>query len=108
MREKCANDETEYDSMHLGRYDKRILLEELCPGNLSPFCFTIFSHSSKIQQINELFLFVSCKMKESGTPTIFQEWHISRVAPLKLTKTGQSHGGLGSAKNITGCVILIK
>ena len=48
--------------MHLRRYDKRILLEELCPGNLSPFCFTIFSHSSKIQQINELFLFVSCKM----------------------------------------------
>ena len=68
MCEKCANDETEYDSMHLRRYDKRILLEELCPGNLSPFCFTIFSHSSKIQQINELFLFVSCKMKESGTP----------------------------------------
>ena len=94
--------------MHLRRYDKRILLEELCPGNLSPFCFTIFSHSSKIQQINELFLFVSCKMKESGTPTIFQEWHISRVAPLKLTKTGQSHGGLDSAKNITGSVIVIK
>ena len=62
MCEKCANDETEYDYMHLRRYDKRILLEELCPGNLSPFCFTIFSHSSKIQQINELFLFVSCKM----------------------------------------------
>ena len=52
--------------MHLRRYDKRILLEELCPGNLSPFCFTIFSHSSKIQQINELFylFLVKCKKVE--------------------------------------------